>query len=71
MIEASGLTVNDKPQCLLGDKAICPKHNGTFALVSGGNSAALYNGRPMVFGPAQLACDCRVASSCPEQYSRN
>ncbi|EJQ9336300.1 PAAR domain-containing protein [Salmonella enterica] len=70
MIEASGFPVNGKPQCLLGDKAICPAHKGTFPLVSGGDGTAIHNGRPMVFEPAQLACGCSVLSSCAGQYDK-
>ncbi|EDW2056463.1 PAAR domain-containing protein [Salmonella enterica subsp. enterica] len=70
LIEASGFPVNGKPQCLLGDKAICPAHKGTFPLVSGGDGTATHNGRPMVFEPAQLACGCSVLSSCAGQYDK-
>ncbi|MGV8401402.1 PAAR domain-containing protein [Pseudomonas aeruginosa] len=70
MIEASGFPVNGKPQCLLGDKAICPTHKGTFPLVSGGDETAIHNGRPMVFEPANLSCGCQVSSSCSAQYRK-
>lgn len=68
MIEASGFPVDGIPQCLLGDKAQCPKCKGTYPLVSGGDGTAIQNGRPMVFEPAQLACGCTVSSSCAEHY---
>jgi len=58
MKEASGFPVNGRPQCLLGDHADCPTHRGLYPLVSGGDSLATQNGRPLVFEPAQLACGC-------------
>lgn len=70
MIEASGFPVNGKPQCLLGDKAVCPTHKGVFPLASGGDETAIHNGRPMVFEPAKLACGCQVSSSCSAQYRK-
>lgn len=70
MIEASGFPIDGKPQCLLGDHARCPKHKGTYPLVSGGDAGAVHNGRPLVFEPAQLACGCAVYSSCGGQFSR-
>ncbi|WP_423762280.1 PAAR domain-containing protein [Burkholderia sp. NLJ2] len=70
MIEASGFPVNGRPQCLLGDKAVCQTHNGTFPLVSGGNESVVHNGRPMVFEPARLACGCLVTSTCTGKYAR-
>ena len=70
MIEASGIPVNGIAQCLLGDKASCPTHLGSYALVSGGDGSAIHNGRPMVFEPATLACGCSVSSSCTGQYTK-
>ncbi|MFD4836907.1 PAAR domain-containing protein [Achromobacter sp. NPDC058515] len=70
MIEASGFPVNGAAQCLIGDKAVCPAHKGTFPLVEGGSMGAIHNGRPMAFEPARLACGCSVASSCVGQYAR-
>ncbi|WP_404824780.1 PAAR domain-containing protein [Burkholderia cepacia] len=70
MLEASGFPVNGIRQCLLGDKAECPTHNGMFPLVSGGDHDVLCNGRPLIFEPAQLACGCRVLSSCDGQYGK-
>lgn len=70
MIEASGFPVDGRPQCLLGDHAQCPAHKGKFPLISGGDGAAVMNGRPLVFEPAQLACGCAVYSSCAGQYNR-
>lgn len=70
MIEASGFPVNGKPQCLLGDRAQCPTHKGKFPLVSGGDGAAIMDGRALVFEPAQLACGCAAYSSCTGQYDR-
>ncbi|BAQ81808.1 PAAR domain-containing protein [Pseudomonas sp. St29] len=70
MIEASGIPVNGIAQCLLGDKASCPTHLGSYALVSGGDGSAIHNGRPMVFEPATLACGCSVSSSCTGQYAK-
>lgn len=70
MIEASGFPVNGKPQCLLGDKAQCPTHLGTFPLVSSGDSSATFNGHPMAFEPAQLACGCEVSSTCTRAFAK-
>lgn len=70
MIEASGIPVNGIAQCLLGDKADCPRHKGTFPLVSDGESGAIHNGRPMVFEPAKLSCGCSVSSTCAGSYHR-
>ncbi|KAF0864154.1 PAAR domain-containing protein [Pseudomonas sp. LD120] len=70
MIEASGFPVNGIVQCLLGDKALCPTHLGTYVLVSGGDGSAIHNGRPMAFEPATLACGCSVVSSCTVQYAK-
>lgn len=70
MIEATGFPVDGVPQCLMGDKAECPTHNGTFPLVSGGDQFALFDGRPLVFEPAQLACGCYVMSSCTGRYAK-
>ncbi|RBL66629.1 PAAR domain-containing protein [Pseudomonas sp. MWU13-2625] len=70
MIEASGFPVNGIAQCLLGVKAICATHQGTYALVSGGDGTAIHNGRPMAFEPATLACGCSVMSSCTVQYAK-
>lgn len=44
MIEASGFPVDGIPQCLLGDKAQCPKCKGTYPLVSGGDGTTIQNG---------------------------
>jgi uncharacterized Zn-binding protein involved in type VI secretion len=71
MTQASGLPVNDIKQCVLGDVAICPTHQGSFPLVSGGDGSATFNGRPLVFEPAQLACGCSVSSSCAQSYARD
>ncbi|WP_430795318.1 PAAR domain-containing protein [Achromobacter spanius] len=70
MIEGNGIPVNNVPQCVLGDKALCPTHKGTFPLVSGGDGSAVVNGQPLVFEPARLACGCSVVSSCGGQYAR-
>ncbi|WP_176081226.1 PAAR domain-containing protein [Paraburkholderia tropica] len=70
MVQASGLPVNDIRQCVLGDLAVCPTHEGTFPLVSGGEGSAVFNGKPLIFEPARLACGCSVFSSCTAGYSR-
>jgi len=70
MEEACGFPVDGIPQCLLGDKAYCPTHKGSFPLVSGGDESALFNGRPLVFESAQLACGCHVISSCAATYAK-
>ncbi|MHC9238690.1 PAAR domain-containing protein [Pseudomonas aeruginosa] len=71
MIEASGMLVNGRRQCLLGDKAECLLHAGIFPLVSGGEGSAQHDRRPMVFEPAHLACGCQVFSSCAAACSRS
>lgn len=70
MSEASGLPVDGVPQCLLGDKADCPTHKGSFPLVSGGDGSAVHNGRPMIFAPATLSCGCSVSSTCSGHYDK-
>lgn len=70
MVEASGFPVNDIRQCVLGDMAICPKHDGKFPLVSGGDASAAIDGRPLVFEPAALECGCSICSSCADGYAR-
>ncbi|SAK76038.1 hypothetical protein AWB80_04418 [Caballeronia pedi] len=70
MVDANGFPVNDIRQCVLGDMAICPKHDGKFPLVSGGDGSAVINGKPLAFEPALLACGCSVYSSCADSYAR-
>ncbi|WP_084702871.1 PAAR domain-containing protein [Pseudomonas japonica] len=70
MVEASGVPVDGRPQCLLGDHAQCAAHGGRFPLVSGGDGSAVMNRRPLVFEPARLACGCVVSSSCAGRYDR-
>jgi uncharacterized Zn-binding protein involved in type VI secretion len=70
MVQASGLPVNDIKQCLLGDMAVCPMHEGMFPLISGGGGSAVFNGKPLIFEPAKLACGCSVFSSCAGSYVR-
>ncbi|EKT4503136.1 PAAR domain-containing protein [Pseudomonas alloputida] len=71
MGEGSGMVVNGRPQCILGDHAPCPLHGGTFALVSGGDRGVLCNGIALVFEPAELACGCRVSSTCSGPYAKD
>ncbi|MGC7841177.1 PAAR domain-containing protein [Pseudomonas wayambapalatensis] len=70
MIEASGMLINGRAQCVLGDRAECPLHNGVFALVSGGEDSIKSNGRPLMFEPAKLDCGCQVRSSCSAGYAK-
>ena len=70
MGEGSGVLVNGRQQCVLGDRAPCALHGGTFALVSGGDGSALFNGISLVFEPAELACGCKVSSTCSEPYAK-
>lgn len=70
MIEASGVPIDGIAQCVLGDQADCATHGGKFALVSTGDSGALFNGTPLVFEPARLECGCQVSSTCVGRYAR-
>lgn len=70
MTEARGVLVDGRQQCILGDRAPCPLHGGTFALVSGGDGGALFNGIALAFEPAKLACGCTLSSSCSIAYAK-
>ena len=56
MLEASGFPIIDKNHCLMGDRAFCPTHGGSFPLVSGGAPDFMVMGRMAVYEPAKLAC---------------
>ena len=70
MLEASGFPLTDKKHCLLGDRAFCPTHGGSFALVSGGNPDFMVVGRMAAIEPAKLACGCTVISTCREYFAK-
>lgn len=70
MSEGSGVLISEQHQCTLGDRATCPLHGGTFALISGGDGSVLFNGTPLVFEPAELACGCKVSSTCSGAYAK-
>jgi|GEM_PF-1005141 len=70
MVEANGFPVNGINLCVIGDKAYCPTHNGSFPLVSTGNPFGFtLNNRQVVYEPAKLACGCSVISSCRDFFA--
>jgi hypothetical protein len=70
MLEASGFPIIDKNHCLMGDRAFCPTHGGSFPLVSGGAPDFMVMGRMAVYEPAKLACGCTVIFTCREVFAR-
>ncbi|MFO3724672.1 PAAR domain-containing protein [Pseudomonas sp. HLMP] len=70
MTEGNGVLIDGRRQCVLGDRAQCALHGGPFALVSSGDNSVLFNGTPLAFEPAELACGCRVSSSCAAGHAK-
>ncbi|MFV3405161.1 PAAR domain-containing protein [Pseudomonas sp. NY15463] len=70
MIEANGVMIDGQAQCVLGDNAQCPLHVGIYPLVSGGDGSVLFEGQPLIFEPAELACGCQVFSTCTRGHAK-